>query len=223
MRRLSSGSLTEFARQARCSRRSELLAWASVRECHPAELAPSTRHAPAVTATWTAAYRVKVLRHLFIVGAIVASLVLALGSRSIGAASARITSDLPAHEVARTFSDWRQHVGHGPITSTTKAALMRRAIGNVNRVRARVKRVEVFGGTNGPAIYLDLVTRHPVWTLRHARPLVLALARAPYSGGWAIRLRERSGGTVWIAGNAGTWGFVWSRPDLDAFSPVAHG
>ncbi len=86
-----------------------------------------------------------------------------------------------------------------------------------------ILRESVIGGSKGPAIYLDLVSRDPVWTLRHADAIVRVLSKPPYSGGWAIRLRNADHVTVWIAGSAGNEGFVGSATNaIDAASPVYH-
>ena len=127
-------------------------------------------------------------------------------------------------EVQKTFVAWRAHVGRGPLSPELARRLRRRAIVDARLTGARIIRAEIVGGAAGPAVYLDIASRNPVWTLRHARPLVLALGDPPYRGGWAIRLRDGHGDTVWIAGHAGSEGFVGSATRaLGAASPVAHG
>jgi hypothetical protein len=132
-------------------------------------------------------------------------------------------SGLPG--VAETFAGWRSAVGHGRrVTSARRTRLLHIADKAVRPTHAGVLQQQIIAGTNGPAIYLDLASRKPVWTLRHAYRLVSLLARQPFSGGWAIRLRNQRHKTVWIAGHAGNGGFVGSAtPAIDAASPVKHG
>ena len=81
----------------------------------------------------------------------------------------------------------------------------------------------VIGGSKGPAIYLDLVSPNPLWTLRHADALVRVLSKPLYSGGRAIRLQNALHATVWVAGSVGNSGFVGSANNkIDRASPVAH-
>ena len=55
----------------------------------------------------------------------------------------------------------------------------------------------------------DRLTRRTTrMAMRHADVLVSVLSKKPYSGGWAIRLRDAFHNTVWIAGSAGNSGFV---------------
>jgi hypothetical protein len=134
---------------------------------------------------------------------------------------------VPVHSVARTeqtLAVWREHVGHGSLTARQTIALTRDAHTAVGPTRAAVLKATVTGGMNGPAVYLDLVSRTPVWTLRHAHALIRSVTNRPFTGGWAIRLRNADRVTVWIAGYAGNEGFVGSAtPAIDAVSPVAHG
>ena len=155
-----------------------------------------------------------------------AALLVTLSVAAASGVAARAASDLPAKRVDATISSWRARVGRGPLSAVRKRELLRQVVRSAEAVaasahaRVSFRRATVYGGTRGPAIYLDLVTDAPARLLRHGRPLVRALT--PYFGGWAIRLRDRRGGTVWIAGFGGSSGFVWSRPDLDRLSPVAH-
>jgi hypothetical protein len=126
--------------------------------------------------------------------------------------------------VTQTLAGWRSAVGHGSVTADQKHRLSVMARATTRPTKATIIRVSVVGGSEGPAIYLDLVARDPVWTLRHAHALVDVVAKAPFSGGWAIRLRNARHVTVWIAGHAANEGFVGSASKaIDAVSPVAHG
>jgi hypothetical protein len=126
--------------------------------------------------------------------------------------------------VTETLAGWRSHVGHGLVTAGQKQRLSLIARAAVRPTRATILRESVVGGSEGPAIYLDLVAQDPVWTLRHAHTLIEVVAKAPFSGGWAIRLRDARHVTVWIAGHAANEGFVGSASKaIDAASPVAHG
>jgi hypothetical protein len=115
-------------------------------------------------------------------------------------------------------------VGHGRLSGDERRRLTVIARAAVHRTSATILRATVSGGSKGPAIYLDLVSRDPVWTLRHADALVRLLSKPPFSGGWAVRLRNAQRVTVWIAGYAGNGGFVGSATNaIDAASPVHHG
>ena len=132
----------------------------------------------------------------------------------------------PEHCVAgadQILAAWRTRVGHGSLTAKSATVLTRDARVAVGPTGAAILRETVAGGMNGPAVYLDLVSRNPVWTLHHARALIRIVTSAPFTGGWAIRLRDTDHVTVWIAGYAGNEGFVGSAtPAIDAASPVKH-
>jgi hypothetical protein len=126
--------------------------------------------------------------------------------------------------VTQTLAGWRSNVGHGSVTADQKHRLSLIARVAASPTKATILRESVVGGSEGPAIYLDLVAQDPVWTLRHAHTLVDVLAKAPFGGGWAIRLRNAQHVTVWIAGHAANEGFVGSATKaIDAASPVTHG
>lgn len=140
----------------------------------------------------------------------------------VSSSTAAIRTDLPAKQVNRVLSEWRTRVDGHPLPARRRDVLETRAVAQVAETKARVRSVKVVGSAQGPAVYLDLVTTDPASTLRRADRLVFALERRPYLGGWAVGLRSARGGTVWTAGHTGNWGFVWSRPDLEPVSPVAH-
>lgn len=126
--------------------------------------------------------------------------------------------------VVQTLAGWQSKVGHGRLAGARRRRLTLIARAAVRPTSATILRVTVSGGSKGPAIYLDLVSREPVWTLRHADALVRVLSKPPFSGGWAVRLRNAQHVTVWIAGYAGNGGFVGSATSaIDAASPVHHG
>jgi hypothetical protein len=125
--------------------------------------------------------------------------------------------------VAQTLAGWQSKVGHGRIASDQRRRLTVIGRAAVRPTSATILRETVIGGSKGPAIYLDLVSRDPVWTLHHADALVRVLSKPPFSGGWAVRLRNAQHVTVWIAGYAGNGGFVGSATNaIDAASPVHH-
>lgn len=126
--------------------------------------------------------------------------------------------------VAQTLAGWQSKVGHGRLAGDQQRRLGVIARAAVRPTKAAILRESVFGGSSGPAIYLDLAASNPVWTLRHADALVRVLSKPPYTGGWAVRLRNAQHVTVWIAGHAGNGGFVGSATSaIDAASPVQHG
>jgi len=126
--------------------------------------------------------------------------------------------------VAQTLAGWQSKVGHGRLAGDQQRRLTVIARAAVRPTSATILRETVIGGSKGPAIYLDLATRNPVWTLRHAEALVRVLSEPPFTGGWAVRLRNAQHVTVWIAGHAGNEGFVGSATKaIDAASPVQHG
>ncbi len=156
---------------------------------------------------------------------------LAIGMSVAGALSpgALGSADLSARQVDRTIASWREHVGHGRQLGVERrkaleqeAVFSAEAVASASRARLTFRSLRVSGGSQGTAVYLDLATDAPARFLRHGRRLVLTLSGGRFPGGWAIRLRDRAGGTVGIAGFGGNEGFVWSRSDLDAISPVAH-
>lgn len=125
---------------------------------------------------------------------------------------------------AQTLASWRTSVGHGAISVGRQHKLTLIAQAAVRPTKATILRESVIGGRRGPAIYLDLVSTNPLWTLRHADALVGVLSKPPYRGGWAIRLRNAQHATVWIAGYTGNGGFVGSANNtIDKASPVQHG
>ena len=114
-------------------------------------------------------------------------------------------------------------MGHGAIARDRRHKLSVIAQAAVRPTNATVLREAVIGGSNGPAIYLDFVSPNPLWTLRHAGALVGVVSKSPFSGGWAIRLRNAFHNTVWIAGSAGNTGFVGAaNTTIDNASPVKH-
>ena len=124
---------------------------------------------------------------------------------------------------SQTLAGWRTTVGHGVIARDRRHKLSVIAQAAVRPTNATIVRETVIGGSRGPAIYLDLVSPNPLWTLRHADALVAVLSKSPFSGGWAIRLRNAFHNTVWIAGSAGNTGFVGSASTtIDNASPVKH-
>ncbi len=126
--------------------------------------------------------------------------------------------------VAQTLAGWQSKVGHGRLAGEQQRRLGVIARAAIRPTKATILRASVIGGRRGPAIYLDLVSPKPLWTLRHASSLVRVLSQPPFNGGWAIRLRNTQGRTVWIAGYAGHTGFVGSaNKAIDAASPVQHG
>ena len=133
---------------------------------------------------------------------------------------------VPEHSVAgaeQTLAAWRARVGHGSLTARQTTVLTRDARTAVGPTGAAILRETIARGMNGPAVYLDLVSRNPVWTLRHAHALIQIVTNPPFTGGWAIRLRNTDHVTVWIAGHAGNEGFVGSAtPAIDTASPVKH-
>jgi hypothetical protein len=141
-------------------------------------------------------------------------------------ASSAAAAQAPGYSLggsAQTLADWRTEVGHGALTGDRRHRLSLVAEAAVRATRATIVRESVIGGSRGPAVYLDLAAGNPVWTLRHASSLVRLLSRRPFSGGWAIRLRDAFHKTVWIAGSAGNTGFVGSADTaIDNASPVKH-
>jgi hypothetical protein len=144
------------------------------------------------------------------------------------AATATTASAAPAPgyslgDSSQTLAGWRSTVGHGAITRDRQHKLSVIAQAVIRPTKATILRETVIGGSKGPAIYLDLVSPNPLWTLRHADALVRVLSKSPFSGGWAIRLRNAFHNTVWIAGSAGNTGFVGSaNSTIDNASPVKH-
>lgn len=123
-----------------------------------------------------------------------------------------------------TLDEWRSHVGHGMLSPKQEPALRRDVGTAVRPTRAAIVSESVFGGQDGAALYLQLASSHPVWTLRHSGALVRLAAGGRFPGGWAIRLSNDRHATVWISGHAGNEGFVGSAtPAIDSASPVQHG
>lgn len=133
-------------------------------------------------------------------------------------------SDLGARS---TLAGWRSHVGHGTlwVSLAQKLAYQRAIRADAQAAGASILNERVLAGSGGAALYLDLASPRPIWTLRHLNPLVGAAADGRrFPGGWAIRLENGQHRTVWIAGHAGNEGFVGSATHaIDSVSPVSHG
>jgi len=151
-------------------------------------------------------------------------LLLAIAATAL--ASSAAAAPAPGYSLgdsSQTLAAWRTSVGHGVITAGRRHRLSVIAQAAVRPTDAGILRETVIGGSKGPAIYLDLVSPNPLYTLRHADALVGVLSKSPFRGGWAIRLRDAFHNTVWIAGYAGNGGFVGSaNSTIDKASPVKH-
>jgi hypothetical protein len=151
---------------------------------------------------------------------------LLLATAAASLASSAAAAPAPGYSLggsSQTLASWRTSVGHGAITAGRRRRLRVIAQAAVRPTNAGIVRETVIGGSKGPAIYLDLVSPNPLYTLRHADALVSVLSKSPFSGGWAIRLRNAFHTTVWIAGYAGNGGFVGSaNSTIDNASPVKH-
>jgi hypothetical protein len=160
-------------------------------------------------------------------GVICASVVAGCGgSHRAEVGPGRPAAHLSALGAKSTVAEWRSYVGHGTLRlSPLRKLALGRAIRTASRsTRATILNEAVLAGNGGPAVYLNLASSQPIWTLRHLGPLLSLATGTGFPGGWAIRLNNARHTTVWVAGHAGNEGFVGSAtPAIDSASPVSHG
>lgn len=131
---------------------------------------------------------------------------------------------LSARGARSTLAEWRSNVGHGTLPESRKVVLRRDIRRAAAATGATIRDESVLAGDGGAAVYVDLASPQPIEALRHLGPLIAVAAGKRFPGGWAIRLRNARHTTVWIAGHAGTEGFVGSATSVvDSASPVSHG
>ena len=137
-------------------------------------------------------------------------------------AAAATPPDLSPAVVSKALHDWRRRLGPGSVPTVARQHAIRASVdGALRGSRATVQRLRFFGGSVNSGALIVLRTDTPPQTLRKLKALVLvSWEKAGVSP--AFRLRDSTGGTVWVAGSSGRTGFVWSRRDLDACQPVVH-
>lgn len=132
-----------------------------------------------------------------------------------GAASA----DLPAGKVRQRLRSWRSQVRDGSRVPRAEQERLRRGITRYMPAGVRLDLLQFIGGPKD-GVLIRMTTETPASSLQALDPVVSYIGRAGVLG--AFQLKNASGGTVWVAGHVRNGGFVWTRPDLDACSPIAH-
>ena len=137
-------------------------------------------------------------------------------------AAAATPPDLSPADVSKTLHDWRRRLGSGPVPTVARQHAIHASVDAVLRGSgATVQLLRFFGGSPNSGVLIVLTTEAPPQTLRKLKALVLVRwDKAGVSP--AFRLRDSTGGTVWVAGSSGGNGFVSSRRDLDACQPIVH-
>jgi len=129
-------------------------------------------------------------------------------------------ADLPAGKVRQRLRSWRSQVRDGGRVPRAEQERLRRGITRYMPAGVALDLLQFIGGPKD-GVLVRMTTATPASSLQALEAVVSYVGRAGALG--AFQLKDASGGTVWVAGFVRNGGFVWTRPDLDACSPIAHG